>query len=89
MENMLDGKYNPLVALGKRGSIKGFTNKFNAEAELLDDLNDHWTSKGHKAERNNLILKMQDYAAKTRTRITFLSGDVHCAAVGVLKTLTP
>jgi len=31
---------------------------------------------------------MQGVAKKKRLRITFLSGDVHCAAVGVLKTLT-
>ena len=48
MESFLDSKLNPLVALGKRGNLKGFVNKFNAEAELLDDLNDHWTAKGHK-----------------------------------------
>lgn len=29
---------------------------------------------------------MQQYAQKTRTRVSFLSGDVHCAAVGVFKT---
>lgn len=38
MESFLDSKLNPLVALGKRGTLKGFVNKFNAEAELLDDL---------------------------------------------------
>jgi hypothetical protein len=26
-----------------------------SEAELLDDLNDHWTAGGHKRERNWLI----------------------------------
>ena len=67
LEQMLDSKLNPLVALGKKGSmgLSGFVNKFNAEAELLDDLvsfylvysvrifhvyqNDHWTAKSHKA----------------------------------------
>ena len=40
LEQMLDSKLNPLVALGKKGSLglSGFVNKFNAEAELLDDL---------------------------------------------------
>lgn len=32
------------------------------------------------------MLRLQDYAQKTRTRITFLSGDVHCAAVGLFET---
>jgi hypothetical protein len=37
LENALASKFNPLVTLAK-GSLKGFTNKFNGDAELLDDL---------------------------------------------------
>ncbi|KAI0060801.1 hypothetical protein BV25DRAFT_1917361 [Artomyces pyxidatus] len=89
LETMLGSKFNPLVSLGRSGSLglKGFVNKFNADAELLDDLNDHWTSRHHKAERNWFIEQLQHFALCHRTRITFLSGDVHCAAVGLLKTL--
>lgn len=71
LEQMLDSKLNPLVALGKKGSmgLSGFVNKFNAEAELLDDLvsfyfvysmrishfsqNDHWTAKSHKVGKES------------------------------------
>lgn len=40
LENALDSKLNPLVHLGKKGAfgLSGFVNKFNAQAELLDDL---------------------------------------------------
>ena len=40
LETALDSKLNPLVALGRSGSmgLSGFVNKFNADAELLDDL---------------------------------------------------
>lgn len=40
LETMLASKFNPLVSLGRSGSLglKGFVNKFNADAELLDDL---------------------------------------------------
>jgi len=40
LESALDSKFNPLIHLGRRGSfgLSGFVNKFNAEAELLDDL---------------------------------------------------
>jgi hypothetical protein len=40
LETALDSKLNPLVAIGKTGSLglSGFVNKFNSEAELLDDL---------------------------------------------------
>lgn len=40
LESALESKFNPLVALGRTGTmgLSGFVNKFNAEAELLDDL---------------------------------------------------
>lgn len=40
MEALLGSSFNPLVAMAKKGSSKlgSFVNKFNAEAELLDDL---------------------------------------------------
>lgn len=40
LETALESKLNPLVALGRNGSLglSGFVNKFNNEAELLDDL---------------------------------------------------
>jgi hypothetical protein len=40
LERSLASRFNPLVALGKAGSLglSSFVNKFNAEAELLDDL---------------------------------------------------
>lgn len=89
LEAALESKYNPLVALGRHGSLglSGFVNKFNAEAELLDDLNDHWTARSHKKERNWLIEQIQNFARLQHVRVSFLSGDVHCAAVGVFKTL--
>ena len=38
-------------------------------------------------ERNWFIQQLQGFAKMKRTRVSFLSGDVHCAAVGELKTL--
>ncbi|GLB35393.1 hypothetical protein LshimejAT787_0209580 [Lyophyllum shimeji] len=89
LEAALESKLNPLVALGRTGTLglSGFVNKFNADAELLDDLNDHWTSRSHKKERNWFIEQLQLLASRQRLRVTFVSGDVHCAAVGILKTL--
>ncbi|KAI6117739.1 hypothetical protein EDD16DRAFT_1885290 [Pisolithus croceorrhizus] len=90
LETALDSKLNPLISLGRNRTLglSGLVNKFNSEAELLDDLNDHWTAKVHKKERNFFIQELQGIAKMKRLRITFLSGDVHCAAVGVLKTYT-
>ncbi|KIY51015.1 hypothetical protein FISHEDRAFT_37727 [Fistulina hepatica ATCC 64428] len=89
LENALGSKLNPLVALGRAGSLglSGFVNKFNAEAELLDDLNDHWTARSHKKERNEFVRQLQAFALTRATRITFITGDVHCAAVGLFHTL--
>lgn len=40
-----------------------------------------------KKERNWFVEQMQRFASLRRCRVTFLSGDVHCAAVGLFKTL--
>ena len=37
-------------------------------------------------ERNAFVERLQHVAQEKRLRITFLSGDVHCAAVGLFKT---
>lgn len=123
MENALESKFNPVNIVGRTFHSNSFLNKFNAEAELLDDLvrginnsllfcdwfclimkNDHWTAKGHKvgsmfidaecrwrvamqAERNWFVQQLQLYAQDKYVRVSFVSGDVHCGAVGVLQTL--
>lgn len=38
-------------------------------------------------ERNWFIVQLQNLAKIKRCRVTFVSGDVHVAAVGVLKSL--
>lgn len=39
-------------------------------------------------ERNWFIEQLQNFALSRQIRISFLTGDVHCASVGVLKTFT-
>jgi len=73
-------------AIRKLGVIPGFYNNFNADPELLDDMNDHWCAQSHKQERNWFIMECQTLALVMNLRISFLSGDVHCAAVGRLFT---
>ncbi|KAG8217891.1 hypothetical protein J3R82DRAFT_6057 [Butyriboletus roseoflavus] len=109
LESALDPKLNPLTALVRGGyGLSGFVHKFNADPELLNDLNDYWTARPHKVrimdisladtnrpwllcfqkERNWFIQQLQGISRMKRVRITFLSGDVQCAAVGVLRTLS-
>lgn len=90
LEHFLDLKWNPLNILARHNALGlgGMVNKFNQASELLDDLNDHWCANVHKKERNWLVLECQKLALKMNARITFLSGDVHLAAVGCLFTKT-
>jgi hypothetical protein len=88
LEHFLDFKYNPINMLARHNAfgLGGMVNKFNQASELLDDLNDHWCANVHKKERNWLVLEVQKLALQLNVRITFLSGDVHLAAVGCLYT---
>ncbi|WVR08312.1 hypothetical protein IAU60_005365 [Kwoniella sp. DSM 27419] len=88
LEHFLDLKWNPLNVLARHNAfgLGGMVNKFNQASELLDDLNDHWCANNHKKERNWLVLECQNLAKELHCRITFLSGDVHLAAVGCLFT---
>jgi hypothetical protein len=88
LEHFLEAKWNPLNILARKGAfgLGGMVNKFNKSSELLDDLNDHWCANVHKKERNWLVLECQKLVLEMNARLTFLSGDVHLAAVGCLFT---
>lgn len=56
------------------------------QKRLEDDLRDHWTSPGHAGERKRLIQRTLDFAGAAGCRVTFVSGDVHVAALGILES---
>jgi len=90
LENILS---SPLIApiklLHKRFGVAGdFFNKFDGSVDLLDDLDDHYTSRHHKKERLHLIERLQALALDHSVRITILGGDVHLAAMGRFYTKT-
>ncbi|KAF7512416.1 hypothetical protein GJ744_001351 [Endocarpon pusillum] len=73
----------PIKLLHKRfGVAGGFFNSFDGSVDLLDDLDDHYTSRHHKKERRQLIERLQGLAQEFSVRITILGGDVHLAAMG-------
>ncbi|MCJ1396962.1 hypothetical protein MMC11_000154 [Xylographa trunciseda] len=83
LENILTSRVmDPIKAIGRMGMLGGFLNQFDGGVEILDDLDDHWTAKNHKEERNWFVEKLQDLAAEKSVRITILGGDVHLAAIG-------
>jgi hypothetical protein len=60
-------------ALGRAGLLgQNLLNHMDGGVEILDDLDDHWTARGHKDERNWLIHELQDLAAEKSVRITIL-----------------
>lgn len=83
LENILTSRImDPIKALGRTGMLGNFVNKFDGGVEILDDLDDHWTAKHHKEERNWFIRELQHIASTKSVRVTILGGDVHLAAVG-------
>ncbi|EHK99489.1 hypothetical protein M7I_4647 [Glarea lozoyensis 74030] len=73
----------PIKFLNKRfGFGGGFFNHFDGSIDLLDDLDDHYTARTHKKERQMLVHKLQELASEFSVRISILGGDVHLAAVG-------
>ncbi|KAN0064036.1 hypothetical protein ACQY0O_003642 [Thecaphora frezii] len=82
LERTLSSSLNPLVMLAK-GLSPGFTNDFNGQVELLDDLGDHWCAGPHKHERNWLVERVQELGLEKHLRVSYMSGDVHATGVGV------
>ena len=63
---------DPVKALSRAGMLGGFLNKFDGGVEILDDLDDHWTAKNHKEERNYFIQELQELASEKSVRVTIL-----------------
>ena len=68
------------------GRVETLMSLLPGEQELEDDLRDHWQSPGHRKERLRLIHRLLGLMEQTRIRTTILSGDVHVACLGVIKS---
>ena len=87
LENILTSRLmDPVKVLARRGILRGFLNQFDRGVEILDDLDDHWTAKHHKKERNALLRRLQSLSKGSSARITLLGGDVHLGAIGEFYT---
>ncbi|KXJ91773.1 hypothetical protein Micbo1qcDRAFT_161794 [Microdochium bolleyi] len=73
----------PIKFLNRRFGFGGSAfNKFDGSIDLLDDLDDHYTARTHKKERNALLHRLQGMCGEHNIRTTILGGDVHLAAFG-------
>ncbi|TCD60721.1 hypothetical protein EIP91_009627 [Steccherinum ochraceum] len=73
---------------GSSTGISGLLGRLSIESEdLVNTSNELWISKSHKYERQWFVEQLQQYSLKTGTRISFLSGTVQCAGIGILKSL--
>ncbi|KAI3318399.1 hypothetical protein HD806DRAFT_526339 [Xylariaceae sp. AK1471] len=73
----------PIKFMNRRfGFGGGVFNHFDGSVDLLDDLDDHYTARTHKKERNALVERLQTLCADFSVRLTILGGDVHLAALG-------
>ena len=73
LENLITSRVmDPVKVLGRAGMLGGFLNKFDGGVEILDDLDDHWTAKNHKRERNWFVQELQELAAEKSVRVTIL-----------------
>ena len=73
----------PIRFLNRRfGIAGGLFNHFDGQVDLLDDLDDHYTTHHHKQERKDLMLRLQDISKRHSVRISILGGDVHLCAIG-------
>jgi hypothetical protein len=55
---------------------------------LEDDVQDHWSTTGHQAERMRLVMVLLNFLAapaQSKTKGVLLSGDVHVGALGQIR----
>jgi hypothetical protein len=73
VESLTSRLMEPVKAISRAGLLgKKLLNHLDGGVEILDDLDDHWTSKHHKDERNWFVQELQSIAAEKSVRITFL-----------------
>ena len=50
-----------------------------------DDIRDQWRSHGHLDEWRRMATALLDFADRTHTRVTILSGEIHLGALGLME----
>jgi hypothetical protein len=69
------------------GLLESLLDAAPGQQELEDDLRDHWSSPAHRAERLRLVKRLSAFA--DQCSVSFVSGDVHLAALGQIERPLP
>ncbi|MEM9553420.1 MAG: alkaline phosphatase D family protein [Acidobacteriota bacterium] len=72
----------PVVYLRFRGATHPLGSLVLGQLGFEDDILDHWEHSRHQGERERLLMTLFDVQARSRARVTMLSGDVHLAGRG-------
>lgn len=62
---------------------------YSGDVDILDDVIDHWDSSNHRLEREEMLVRLSQFAEEHKVRITIISGDVHCGGFGAINGWTP
>ncbi|WP_158621617.1 alkaline phosphatase D family protein [Corallococcus aberystwythensis] len=73
----------PIVHLRFSTTLERMAGRFSDER---DDMLDQWESMVHRGERNRLIMDLFSLAKRSEASVTVLSGDVHVAARGRMRS---
>lgn len=76
----------PPVLFPSASTFEKVIDAIPGEQDVEDDLRDRWGSKPHVKARETLVQRLLRAAAANRVRVTLLSGDVHMAALGMIKS---
>ena len=66
--------------------MKRLINLLPGQARYEDDLRDQWVSPAHRDQHRRLLGHLGDHAVGRDCRVAVLSGEVHLAHAGVMRT---
>jgi hypothetical protein len=73
----------PVVFIAGPSDLAGL-HPWDPVSDPQDDLIDHWSDYRHHTERQHLVRGLLQFSREKQVRVTFLSGDVHVGALGII-----
>lgn len=88
VEHILVVSSVPVVFVNSRSAARALQ-LFPGTQSLEDDLLDQWEHESHLVERTRLAMFLLRHAHRIRARVTIVSGDVHVASRGRIRSTRP